>query len=233
MIYTRSGDDGYTTLCGTRISKSSRRCELLGSLDELNCLMGMCAVKAQKAARTISSDTSFVAAHVLAAQRQATRPTAERELPLADIFCEIQHILFVAQALVAGYHKPISSAVATRLEAYIAALEAQVPMPKHFVLAGGNEDAAFYDYVRAVTRRVECILVSFLEEFERERADAPAGVGVDACDRCSSCHAEDYRTMLIFLNRLSSFMYCCARFENVKAGFCETAPRYEVAEQGE
>jgi cob(I)alamin adenosyltransferase len=41
-IYTRTGDDGSTSLAdGSRVSKSDARIELFGTLDEANCLVGL------------------------------------------------------------------------------------------------------------------------------------------------------------------------------------------------
>lgn len=41
-IYTRRGDDGTTSLGdGTRVPKSDDRLEVLGTLDEANCLIGL------------------------------------------------------------------------------------------------------------------------------------------------------------------------------------------------
>lgn len=44
MLYTRKGDDGttYTFGCDQRISKSSSVAEALGTLDEINSLLGLC-----------------------------------------------------------------------------------------------------------------------------------------------------------------------------------------------
>lgn len=48
MLYTRKGDGGTTKTfgCDQRISKSSAVAEALGSLDEINSLLGLCKVKA-------------------------------------------------------------------------------------------------------------------------------------------------------------------------------------------
>ena len=41
-IYTRTGDDGSTGLGdGTRLPKSDLRFELIGTIDEVNCWLGM------------------------------------------------------------------------------------------------------------------------------------------------------------------------------------------------
>lgn len=138
MIYTRNGDDGFTTLHGVRISKASLQCEVLGSLDELNCLFGLCKVKAVQSNIIIPPDAL-----------------------LKDICQEIQHVLFAMQALSAGYQKPINASVVNLLEFYCDAIEQSMQMPTSFGLAGGTELAAFFDYVRTVVRRVERVFVSF------------------------------------------------------------------------
>jgi cob(I)alamin adenosyltransferase len=182
MIYTRNGDDGRTTLHGVRVSKASLQCELLGSLDEINSLMGLCKIKARGNAIIVPPN-----------------------IPLHEVFEEIQQVLFVLQATTAGYNQPMDETVVKSLESYIAAIESHVSMPQHFVLAGGTELAAFFDYVRTVVRRVERVFVHYLEQQSLE----------------SNCG-------LIFLNRLSSFMYVCARLVNSEALQPEIKPCYTV-----
>ena len=42
-IYTRTGDDGTTSLIGgTKVAKSHRRIEAYGTVDELNSCIGLC-----------------------------------------------------------------------------------------------------------------------------------------------------------------------------------------------
>lgn len=44
MVYTRTGDEGRTDLSsGERVSKSSKRIEAYGTVDELNSVVGLCA----------------------------------------------------------------------------------------------------------------------------------------------------------------------------------------------
>jgi len=44
-VYTRLGDDGTTSLAdGTRVRKDDARVELLGTIDEANCLIGLARV---------------------------------------------------------------------------------------------------------------------------------------------------------------------------------------------
>lgn len=181
MIYTRNGDDGQTTLHGVRVSKASLQCELLGSLDELNSLMGLCKVKAQ--------------AHDL-----GVSPT----IKLKDICEDIQHVLFTLQALTAGYDQPLDGGVVKKLEDYIAVIEKDVVMPHHFVLAGGTELSAFFDYVRTVVRRVERVYVH----------------------NFGSSHEPKHSCAIMFLNRLSSLMYVVARSINVQAEKIEIKPDY-------
>ena len=48
MLYTRKGDKGDTSSfgCCQRFSKNSALAEVLGSVDEINSLLGVCKVKA-------------------------------------------------------------------------------------------------------------------------------------------------------------------------------------------
>ncbi|MFB6208110.1 MAG: cob(I)yrinic acid a,c-diamide adenosyltransferase [Candidatus Nanohaloarchaea archaeon] len=49
MVYTRRGDEGRTDLfSGERVSKDSRRIKAIGSVDELNSLVGLAATKAER-----------------------------------------------------------------------------------------------------------------------------------------------------------------------------------------
>lgn len=183
MLYTRKGDDGKTSLNGVRISKASLQCEVLGSLDELNALMGLCKVKSEMNLLVIPQD-----------------------IQLKDVFENIQNILFMMQASLAGYDKPVSQDIVLQLELCISAIETLVPMPQCFVMAGGSELAVFFDYVRTVVRRVERVFVLWSDDWVK----------------------SDTSIVLMFLNRLSSFMFCCARFVNFLQVHSEKRPSYGI-----
>jgi cob(I)alamin adenosyltransferase len=132
MLYTGKGDDGTTGLFGTekRISKASPISEALGSVDELNSLLGLCKVKA---------DGLLVTEDALA----------------EVVIGKVQQQLFVVQAELAGTDKTINKEKVVELEGYINAIEKQLPKIRTFRVAGGTELSALFDYTRAVSRRAE------------------------------------------------------------------------------
>ena len=73
-IYTRTGDDGTTGLGdGTRIAKDDPRAEAMGTVDELNCQLGMLASQLPTL-RSVSPWVSRVAgkAYISAVSRKLT-----------------------------------------------------------------------------------------------------------------------------------------------------------------
>lgn len=132
MLYTGKGDDGTTGLFGTekRISKTSPISEALGSVDELNSLLGLCKVKAGGLMVTENA-------------------TAEA------VIDKVQQQLFVVQAELAGTDKTVNKEKVVELEGYINIIEKQLPKIRTFRVAGGTELSALFDYTRAVSRRAE------------------------------------------------------------------------------
>ncbi len=131
MLYTRKGDDGTSGLFGSnsRLPKDCPLFEALGSVDELNSLLGICFAKAT-----------------------AAGPTYER---VAELLRSVQQDLFIVQAELAGADKKIDQPRVDRLEVSIAEIEQEIEKPTSFVIAGGTELSAHLDYARAVSRRVE------------------------------------------------------------------------------
>ncbi|MGC9328703.1 MAG: ATP:cob(I)alamin adenosyltransferase, partial [Candidatus Hinthialibacter sp.] len=65
-IYTRSGDDGFTSLVGgARTSKNSPRLEVYGTVDELNALVGLTAAgMTGEADRDLKADLLTIQHHL-------------------------------------------------------------------------------------------------------------------------------------------------------------------------
>jgi cob(I)alamin adenosyltransferase len=80
------------------------------------------------------------------------------------------------------------------LEAEIDRMTAQLPPLSHFILPGGTPAAAHIHVARAVSRR---------------------------CEREALRLGVDRREILIYLNRLSDFLFTLARFENWSSGVSE------------
>jgi cob(I)alamin adenosyltransferase len=125
-IYTRTGDDGNTSLVqGGRLRKDDPRVELLGSLDEANALIGL--------ARADVVDSNADA-----------------------ILGFLQQRLLNVGALVAGADGVgVDADDVTALEAAIDRLSAKTGGFSGFVLPGGDEASARLQVARAVVRRAE------------------------------------------------------------------------------
>lgn len=151
MLYTRKGDKGDTYFfgCSQRFSKNSALAEALGSIDEINSLLGFCKVKAKKTKIKIANKAIF----------------------LAGIIETIQENLFIIQANLAGVDKKITAEKVKYLENIIDEIEKQLPPIKSFFIPGGLELSALFDYSRAVSRRAERKIVA-LAESEKNKITA-------------------------------------------------------------
>jgi len=127
MLYSGHGDDGQTTLFGRckKLSKSSQIIEALGSIDELNSLLGLCRCNAVK--------------------------QKEIFITLKDI----QNDLFIIQAELSGSDKKIGTKKIEKIERTINKIEKKLPKIKGFIVAGESELSSLLDYARAVARRAE------------------------------------------------------------------------------
>jgi cob(I)alamin adenosyltransferase len=127
-IVTRTGDDGTTGLGdGTRVAKQSPRIEAIGSVDELNCALGV----------LLSGD--------------GTPPAA-----IGACLTEVQHDLFdLGGELSMPGTRLLSAERLEALEAEIEHFNAELPPLKEFVLPGGGTAAAACHVARALCRRTE------------------------------------------------------------------------------
>ncbi len=134
MLYTRKGDDGTSGLFGTkeRFPKDSPVYEALGSLDELNSLIGLCRCRA----------------------------TVLRGIDIPQELFGVQQCLFIVQAEIAGADKTLTQANLDALEQSIEKAEGMFENPHAFVIPGATELSAFLDYTRTVARRIERVVLS-------------------------------------------------------------------------
>jgi cob(I)alamin adenosyltransferase len=126
-IVTRTGDDGTTGLGdGTRVSKDTLRVEAMGSVDELNCALGV----------LLCAGLSVAGAE--------------------DCLIEIQHDLFdLGGELAIPGTRLIEPARVAWLDGQIEHFNAGLPPLKEFVLPGGGAAAAACHMGRAICRRAE------------------------------------------------------------------------------
>jgi cob(I)alamin adenosyltransferase len=131
-IVTKTGDTGETGLFGGgRVRKDDARIEAIGTVDELNSLLGL----------------AVAAGHLRA--EDATQ------------LLHVQHLLFrVGGDLCTPMEKEskqrrMDTKDITELETWIGALEAALRAQTHFILPGGSHAAALLHTARTVCRRAE------------------------------------------------------------------------------
>jgi cob(I)alamin adenosyltransferase len=126
-IVTRTGDDGSTGLGdGTRVTKDALRVEAMGSVDELNCALGV-----------------LLSAELAVANAQ-------------DCLIEIQHDLFdLGGELAIPGTRLIEPPRVAWLDEQIEHFNAALPALKEFVLPGGGAAASACHVARAICRRAE------------------------------------------------------------------------------
>jgi cob(I)alamin adenosyltransferase len=174
-IYTRTGDAGETALFdGTRVRKSNSRVTAYGEVDELNAWLGL--------VRSAGLDDD-----------------------LSQMIVRIQRDLFALGARLADPAHRIADRVTkasiaaediSRLEAWIDALEGELPPLRRFILAGGTRAGASLHVARTTCRRAERAVVAL---------------------EASSLEPE----LLIYLNRLSDLLFVMARAVNHRAAVDE------------
>jgi cob(I)alamin adenosyltransferase len=182
-LFTGKGDKGtsklFDTPSGVRVSKGDVIFEALGTLDELNTFVGWTKVIAKEAA-------------------------FEGQL-IADVLHDVQDHLFTLQAEIAGAPKSVPEESVAALELIINAIEGALPPITTFLVPGGTELSARLDVSRAMSRRVERMLVRLQESGERELGE----------------HSMRYA------NRLSSLLYALVRWVNHQSEVSETPPAYK------
>lgn len=150
-IYTKTGDTGETSLYGgERLSKTSLRIQVCGTVDECNSTLGL--------ART----------HL----------TSLEDKELAATLDNIQNTLFNLGADLATKHgssyreniQEITPENVRWLEHTIDNYSEQLPHLKKFILPGGHPAAAILQLARAITRRAEreAVTLSSKEKINKE-----------------------------------------------------------------
>lgn len=169
-IYTKKGDRGETSLFGgQRVSKSAKRIDAYGTVDELNSILGMAV------AYGLSDKGEQLADKV---QDQLFKLGADLATPLSK----------------ATRIDRIGTEEVEFLEEAIDEMEEVLEPLKNFILPGGNQAAATLHFARTVCRRAERITVECSQEEELSEA------------------------AIIYLNRLSDFLFVWGRYENHQAG---------------
>lgn len=128
--------------------------------------------------------------------------TVSKNQILSETLKKISNMLFSLGSDLATPHNPPPKFTAMRLEeSSISFLEnlideytAQLPPLRNFILPGGTLCAAYLHQARTVCRRAERLIVKLSE------------------------HDEIGSTVVIFINRLSDYLFTAARYENFLSG---------------
>ena len=138
-IYTRTGDEGETSLLGgRRVRKDDLRVEAMGAVDEVNAALGVVRMELARSGATIAE--------------------LDREIG------EIQHRLFDLGAELASAESPsrvgsIGPANVASLESLVDRYDAKLEPLRAFILPGGTPAAAQLHLARCICRRCERRLV--------------------------------------------------------------------------
>ena len=135
-IYTRTGDQGQTSLIGgTRVPKSHERIHAYGTVDELNSYIGLVRDQEVNAGRK-------------------------------ELLQEIQDRLFTIGALLASDPEKSKMKLPDLLDMDVSLLEEemdrmneQLPEMRAFVLPGGHQSVSFCHLARCVCRRAERLVI--------------------------------------------------------------------------
>jgi cob(I)alamin adenosyltransferase len=143
-IYTRGGDKGKTSLIGgARVAKSDPRLEAYGTVDELNCVIGLLIVEIKADLRAAGVESSV--------ETDTLRPLISVQSELFDIgshlACEDANLRAKLPDLPESSVKVLENA----MDAHSLDLK---PL-KNFVLPGGSRSSSVAHMARTVCRRAE------------------------------------------------------------------------------
>jgi cob(I)alamin adenosyltransferase len=192
-VATGKGDDGTTGLLyGGRIAKDDARAEAYGTIDEAVACLGTAR------------------AEVLVLATTGPLPDAIAELP--QMLLELQRELFVAGAELATNpdawdrlrdgETRVDEAMLDRLESMLQAAEANVDMPREFIVPGSSRLSAALEVSRTVVRRAERRVIAV----DRDRLVPGAW-------------------LMPYLNRLADLLWVLARLAEQAEGHATTRVR--------
>src|SRR3954452_34918 len=141
-IYTRTGDDGTTSLgSGARRKKYDPRVDAYGTLDELNAVVGL--------TRLHTADDAALDAALGRIQN--------------DLF-DVEADLCLAEKGPGGARLTVTDAQVTWLESEIDRLNPDLAPLRSFILRGATPAAAYMHLARTVCRRAERIMVELRDQ---------------------------------------------------------------------
>jgi cob(I)alamin adenosyltransferase len=194
-IYTGGGDRGRTSLfSGERVAKHTARIEAYGDLDELGSVLG--ALAESLADPGLAAEIERIQSDLLQAGAWlATTPGS----PAQDSL------------------RPLAPEQARVLEAAIDRMDERLEPLGGFLLPGGHRSACWAHVARTVCRRTERRVVALADAQRLEQAAAEPGEA-PAASRATRQAEGQLALIIVYLNRLSDYLFVLARFCNLLAG---------------
>lgn len=135
-LYTRTGDEGKTSIIGGRVEKDDVRVEAYGTVDEVNCFVGQAMTQLDPAIfQDVLEDLEKIQHELFDCGGDLANVTKKRELKLTKESVDY-------------------------LETKIDRLIEEAPKLERFILPGGAPASASIHIARTVTRRAERLVVS-------------------------------------------------------------------------
>ncbi|MCA0170397.1 cob(I)yrinic acid a,c-diamide adenosyltransferase [Bacillus sp. RAR_GA_16] len=144
-IYTRTGDEGKTSIIGGRVDKDDVRVDAYGTVDEVNGFVGQAIVELSEIGKDSLND-------------------------LIDDLEKIQHELFDCGGDLANVSPKrelkLKEESITYLENRIDTFIEEAPALEKFILPGGSKPSATIHIARTITRRAERHVVTLMKQAE-------------------------------------------------------------------
>lgn len=135
-LYTRTGDEGKTSIIGGRVEKDDVRVEAYGTVDEVNCFVGQAMTQLDPAIfQDVLEDLEKIQHELFDCGGDLANVTKKRELKLTKESVDY-------------------------LETKIDRLIEEAPKLERFILPGGAPASVSIHIARTVTRRAERLVVS-------------------------------------------------------------------------
>lgn len=139
-IYTKTGDDGTTSLFdGTRVKKNNARVDLYGNIDELNACIGLALSHSKD--EVFKNTVFIVQKDLFALGAQVANPKHKKQKEKSDF----------------------DESKIRNLEEQIDSMEKSLPELTSFILPGGTPSASAFHIARTVCRRTERLLVKVMQ----------------------------------------------------------------------
>ena len=139
-IYTKTGDEGMTSLVGgKRVKKCCARLDSYGSVDELNSFIGLLLTYI-----TDEADIAFL--QKIQAELFMVGGSLATDLSVSEARCEVTQVMI------------------SDIESEIDRLSVLLPPLRSFVVPGGSRAAALAHVCRTVCRRAERCVFALIEE---------------------------------------------------------------------